>query len=118
MALRNWTSRWWQTSAVLLGVNSVVFGFLFANSDELTWGIGVGFLPAVLIFAGFGIRNSQRMVATVLLTVGSVAAALAWWMGYTVLLALAIVVGGFWSGKIGPKKTEVGRPPSPDHPGV
>jgi hypothetical protein len=46
------------------------------------------------------------MGATIFLTVGSVAASVAWWVIYTIILALVIVVGGFWSGKIGPKRTE------------
>jgi uncharacterized membrane protein YfcA len=106
MAIENWTSRWWETSVVLLGVNSVVFGFLGANSGNLGWGIAVGFVPAALLLAGLGMRNSQRTAATVFLTVGSIAAASAWWMIYTVVFALVIVVGGFWSGKIGPQRTQ------------
>ncbi len=106
MATTNWTSRWWEISVVLLGVNSVVFGFTGANSGSLEWGIAVGFVPAVLLLAGLGMRNSQRMGATIFLTAGSIAAATAWWVIYTVVLALVIVVGGFWSGKIGPKRTK------------
>lgn len=106
MAMDNWTSRWWETSVVLLGVNSVVFGFLFANSENLGWGIAVGFVPSILLLAGLGMRNSQRMGATIFLTVGSIAASVAWWVIYTIVLALVIVVGGFWRGKIGPKRTE------------
>jgi uncharacterized membrane protein YfcA len=91
---------------VLLALNSIVFGFLFANSENLGWGIAVGFVPSILLLAGLGMRNSQRMGATIFLTVGSVAASVAWWVIYTIILALVIVVGGFWSGKIGPKRTE------------
>ena len=105
MAVENWSGRWWETSVVLLAVNSVVFGFAFANSGNLEWGIAVGFVPAILLLAGLGMKNSQRMGATIFLTVGSIAAAVAWWVIYTVVLALVIVVGGFWSGKIGPKRT-------------
>ena len=106
MAYENWTSRWWETSVVLLAVNSVVFGFLFANSENLGWGIAAGFVPGVLLLAGLGMRNSQRAGATIFLIVGSVAASIAWWVIYTVVLALVIVVGGFWRGKIGPNRTE------------
>ena len=106
MAIENWTSRWWETSVVLLALNSVVFGFTFVNSEELGWAIAVGFVPAVLLLAGLGMRNSQRMGATIFLTVGSIAAATAWWVIYTVVLALVIVVSGFRSGKIGPHRTQ------------
>lgn len=106
MAFKNWSGRWWETSVVLLAVNSVVFGFTFVNAEELGWAIAVGFVPAILLLAGLGMRNSQRMGATIFLTVGSIAAATAWWVIYTVVLALVIVVGGFRSGKIGPKKTK------------
>jgi hypothetical protein len=105
MATENWTNRWWETSVVLLAVNSVVFGFLFANNDHLGWGIAVGFVPGVLLIAGLAMRSRQRIGATIFLTVGSVAAAVAWWVIYTVVLAVAIVVGGFWTSKIGPKRT-------------
>jgi len=106
MAIENWTSRWWETSVVLLGVNSVVFGFLFTNSGYLGWGIAVGFVPGVLLLAGLWMRNSQRLGATIMLTVGSIAGAFAFWVIYTVVLALVVVVGGFWSGKIGPQRTQ------------
>jgi hypothetical protein len=51
-------------------------------------------------------RNSQRLGATIMLTVGSIAGAFAFWVIYTVVLALVVVVGGFWSGKIGPQRTQ------------
>ncbi len=41
----------------------------------------------------------------IFLTVGSVVAATAWWVIYTVVLAVVIVVGGFWTSKIGTKRT-------------
>ena len=106
MAVENWMGRWWETSVVLLAVNSVVFGVLFINSGHLGWGIAVGFVPGVLLFAGLAMRNSQRLVATILLTVGAVASAFAYWVIYTVVLALVIVVGGFWNGKIGPERVQ------------
>lgn len=106
MTTTNWTSRWWEISVVLLGVNSVVFGFLGANSGNLEWGIAAGFVPGALLLVGLAVRDSQRLVATVMLIVGSVAAASAFWVIYTVVLALAVVVGGFWSGKIGSQRPQ------------
>ena len=103
MDTKNWTNRWWETSVVLLAANSVVFGFTFASSDHLGWGIAIGFVPGVLLIAGLAMRSSQRIGATIFLTVGSVLAAIAWWVIYTVVLAVVIVVGGFWASKIGPK---------------
>jgi uncharacterized membrane protein YfcA len=100
------SGRWWEAATLLLAINSVVFGFLFASNEHLGWAVAVGFVPGVLLLAGLGMRNSQRMGATILITVGSAAAAIAWWVVYTVVLALVIVMGGFWSGKIGPKRTK------------
>lgn len=105
MDTKNWTNRWWETSVVLLAVNSVVFGFTFASSDHLGWGIAIGFVPGFLLIAGLAMRSRQRIGATIFLTVGSVLAAVAWWVIYTVVLAAVIVVGGFWASKIGPKRT-------------
>ena len=106
MDTKNWKSRWWETSVVLLAVNSVVFGFLGASNDHLGWGIAIGFVPGALLIAGLAMRSSQQIGATIFLTVGSVAAATAWWVIYTVVLAAVIVVGGFWASKIGPKRTD------------
>jgi hypothetical protein len=106
MATTNWTSRWWEISVVLLGVNSVVFGFLGANSGNLQWGIAAGFVPGALLLAGLAVRGSQRLLATVMLIVGSVGAASAFWVIYTVVFALVVVVGGFSSGKIGPQRPQ------------
>ena len=106
MDTKNWKSRWWETSVVLLAVNSVVFGFLGASHDHLGWGIAIGFVPGVLLIAGLAMRSSHRIGASTFLTVGSVAAATAWWVIYTVVLAVVIVVGGFWASKIGPKRTD------------
>jgi hypothetical protein len=105
MAVENWSSRWWETSVVLLAMNSVVFGFLAINSDHPGWAIAM-FVPAVLLLVGLAIRSNQRVAATILLTGASVAAALWFWMIYPIVLALVIVVGGFSSGKIGPKRTK------------
>jgi hypothetical protein len=112
MVMKNWTSRWWETSVVLLGVNSIVFGFLFINSGTLEnnanlgWGIAVGFVPGILLFAGLALRKRQRIGATVMLTLGSIGASFAFWVIYTIVLALVIVVGGFWSGKIGLQRVQ------------
>ena len=84
-------------------VNSLVFGVLGASSDHLGWAVAIGFVPGVLLIAGLAMRSSQRIGATIFLTVGSVLAAMAWWVIYTVVLAVVIVVGGFWASKIGPK---------------
>jgi len=72
MATKDWTSRWWETSVVLLAVNSVVFGILAINSDNMTWAVATGFVPAVLLLLGLTLRNSQRVAATTLLAVASV----------------------------------------------
>lgn len=106
MALRNWASRWWETTVVLLAVNSVVFGFMFINNGYLGWGVASGFVPGILLFAGLGLRRSQPAGATVLIIIGSVTAATAWWAIYTIVLALVIVVGGFRSGRIGPRRSK------------
>ena len=105
MAVENWSSRWWEISVVLLGVNSVVFGFLAINSDRPGWAIAM-FIPAFLLLVGLAIRSRQRLAATVLLTGASVAAAIWFWMIYPIVLAVVVVVGGFSSGKIGPKRTK------------
>ena len=55
----------------------------------------------VLLLAGLAMKKSQRLVATIMLTVGSVAAATAWWVIYTVVFAAIVVIGGLWAGKIG-----------------
>ncbi len=103
MTTEDWTSRWWETSVVLLAVNSIVFGILAINSDHMTWAVTTGFVPAVLLLLGLTLRNSQRVAATTLLTVASVAAALWFWMIYPIILALVVIVGGFTNGKIGPE---------------
>jgi hypothetical protein len=105
MDTKNWTNRWWETSVVLLAVHGVAMGFLGASHDHLGWGIAIGFVPSALLIAGLAMRSSQRIGATIFLTVGSLAAAFAWWLIYTVVLAVVIVVGGFWTSKIGPKRT-------------
>jgi hypothetical protein len=51
-------------------------------------------------------RNRQRIPATIMLAVGSIGASTAFWVIYTIVLALVIVVGGFWSGKIGLQRAQ------------
>ena len=106
MAIENWTSRWWEPSVVLLAVNSVVFGFVFTYNDHLLWAIAAGFAAGALLLGGLALRNSQRLVATIMLILGSIGAASAFWVIYTIVLALVIVVGGFGSGKIGPERPQ------------
>lgn len=65
----------------------------------------MGFVPGILLLGGLALRNSQRLGASDMLTVGSIGASLAFWVIYTVVLALIVVVGGFRSGKIGLQKT-------------
>lgn len=96
---------WWEVVTVLLAVNSIVFGFLFG--DNFVWAIAVGFAPGVLLFVGLALRTNNRGLATVLIMVSSIAAAVAWWTIYPIVLALIVIVGGFVSGKIGFDQSEV-----------
>ena len=95
---------WWEVVTALLAVNSIVFGFLFG--DNFGWAIAVGFAPGVLLFVGLAIRPNNRDLATVLIIVSSIAAAVAWWTIYPILLAVIVIVGGFISGKIGFDQSE------------
>ncbi len=101
-----WTNRWWEASVWVLAVNSVVFGFLFGNSDDFTWAIAVGFVPGFLLLFGLSVRNSRRFLATISITAGSIAASFAFWMIYPTVLGLVVIIGGFWTGKIGPTRAE------------
>jgi hypothetical protein len=92
---------WWEVVTVLLAINSVVFGFLFGNADHFGWAIAIGFVPGVLLLVGLALRSANRGLAAVLITGSSIAAAVAWWMIYPVVLALAVIIGGFMTGKIG-----------------
>ena len=105
MDTRNWKNRWWEASVVLLGVNSLVFGIMATASGypDVAW--MVGWVPGVLLLTGFGLRNRQRLVATIMITLGAVLAAVAFWVIYTVVFALIVVVGGFLTRKIGPVRT-------------
>jgi hypothetical protein len=104
MDTRYWTSRWWEASVVLLGVNSIAFGIVATANGYLDVAFMVGWVPGVLLLTGFGLRNRQRLVATIMITLGAIGAAIAFWVIYTVVFALIVVVGGFWSGKLGPKR--------------
>ena len=95
---------WWEVVTVLLAVNSIVFGFLFG--DNFVWAVAVGFAPGVLLFVGLVLRTNNRGLATVLIIVSSLAAAVAWWTIYPILLALIVIIGGFATGKIGPVRSE------------
>ncbi len=95
---------WWEVVTVLLAVNSIVFGFLFGSN--FGWAIAVGFAPGVLLFVGLALRTNNRGLATVLIIVSSLAAAVAWWTIYPILLALIVIIGGFATGKIGPVRSQ------------
>ena len=96
--------RWWEAVTMILAINSVVFGFLLGS--EFLWAIFVGWVPGTLLLVGLRIRSDHRAVATALITVSSIAAAGAFWMIYPVVLALVVVIGGFSTGMIGPRKAE------------
>lgn len=100
MYLQTLTSRWWEAAVVVLGVNSVVFGVLFTNNGYAGWATAVGFVPAVLLITGLGTRRRWPLAATVMLVAGSLLAAVAWWVMYTVALAAVIILGGFSGGKL------------------
>ena len=97
-------ARWWEAVTVLLAINSFVFGFLFGS--QILWAIFIGWLPGVLLLVGLRIRSDHRGTATVLITVSSIAAAVAFWMIYPVVLALVVVIGGFSTGMIGPRQAQ------------
>jgi hypothetical protein len=97
-------NRWWEATTIVLAINSIVFGFLFGS--ELAWAFAIGFIPGVLLLVGLRIRSQNRGLATVLITGASVAAAFAFWMIYPVVLALVVIIGGFSTGKIGPRRPE------------
>ena len=98
------SGRWWEVVTTILAINSVVFGFMFGS--YIFWAIFIGWLPGVLLLVGLRIRNDHRGAATVLITVSSIAAAVAFWMIYPVVLALVVIVGGFSTGMLGPRQAE------------
>ena len=103
MEVKSWTKQWWEILVVLFGVISFVMGFMALGDPDISqWGgTQVGFGPGVLLLGALAVRRNQRVVATVMILVGCVAAAIAWWMVYPVVFSVPIVVGGFLSGKIG-----------------
>jgi len=98
------SGRWWEVVTVLLAINSLVFGFLFGS--QIFWAVSIGWLPGVLLLVGLRIRSAHRGAATALITVSSIAAAVAFWMIYPVVLALVVIAGGFSTGMIGPRQPE------------
>ncbi len=92
---------WWEIVTLLLAINSIVFGFLFRDAGNFGWAIAIGFVPGVLLVVGLGLREKNRTLATMLITGSSVAAAVAWWTIYPVVLAIVVIVGGFITGKLG-----------------
>jgi hypothetical protein len=104
MDTKNWTSRWWEASVVVLGVNSLAFGIGATAGGYLDAALIIGWAPGVLLLTGFGLRNRQRLLATIMITLGAVAASFAYWVIYPIVLALIVVVGGFVSRKIGPTR--------------
>ena len=101
MEVKSWTKQWWEILVVLLGVNSLVVGFGFLVSGYADVAILVRFAPGALLLVGLALRRTNRAAATVLIILGSIGAGLAYWVIYTVVFALIIVVGGFQKGKIG-----------------
>jgi hypothetical protein len=102
MTMQTWTSRWWEATIVILAANSVLFGLLFTASDHPRWAIAIGFIPAALLLVGLALRNKWRAAATAMLIIGSLLAAVAFWVIYTVVLAVVIIIGGLSTRKIGP----------------
>ena len=96
-----WTNRWWDATVIALAINSAIFGVLFTSNDHLGWGIAVGFVPALLLAVGLLSLPTWRSGATIMVVAASVLASAAWWVLYTVALALIIVVGGLSSARIG-----------------
>ncbi len=108
MEQHTWTDRWWEAVVVVLAINSLVFAVLAGANDEVMviWVIVTGILPAVLLLAGLAILGRRRGVGTAMIVVGSVLGAAWWWMIYPVALAAIVLVGGFASAKIGPKRVQ------------
>ena len=96
-----WGRRWWDAVVIALAVNSAIFGVLFTSNDYPGWGIAAGFVPAVLLGTGLLTRATWRPVATIMIIAGGALASIAWWVLYTVGLALVMVVGGLQSGRLG-----------------
>jgi hypothetical protein len=96
-----WNRRWWDAAVIALAVNSAIFGVLFTSNDHLRWGISAGFVPVGLLGIGLLTLTKWHSVATVMIIAGCALASIAWWVMYTVALALIIVIGGFQSSRLG-----------------
>jgi hypothetical protein len=57
--------------------NSTVFGVMATANGYPDVALYVGWVPGVLLLTGFALRNRQRLVATIMLTLGAVGAATA-----------------------------------------
>ncbi len=96
-----WNRRWWDAAVIALVVNSAIFGVLFTSNDHLGWGITAGFVPVGLLGIGLLTLTKWRSVATVMIIAGGALASIAWWVMYTVAMALIIVIGGFQNSRLG-----------------
>ena len=90
---------------MLLAVNSIAIGLLFGSN--FGWAIAIGFAPGVLLFVGLAVRPKNRSLATALIVVSSIAAAVAWWTIYPIVLASVVIIGGFITGKLGFDRSQV-----------
>lgn len=100
-----WRRQWWDFAVAALAANGAIFGVLFTSNDHLGWGIAVGFVPAGLLGGGLMVQTRWRSVATIMIIAGGALASIAWWVRYTVGLALVIVVGGLQNGRLGRRVT-------------
>lgn len=96
-----WSRRWWDVVVAALASNSVIFGVLFTSNDHPGWALAAGFVPAALLGIGLLALRRWRSLATILIIAGGALASIAWWVLYTIALAMVIVVGGFQIGRLG-----------------
>jgi hypothetical protein len=95
---------WWEATVVVFASIQAIMGvgvLAFGDGSHIRFGIGWGLVPAALLLGGLAVRQRRRGLATSMIIVGSLAAAFAFWLIYPVVLALVVIVGGLWSGKIG-----------------
>ena len=95
---------WWEATVLVFAFTQAIMGvgvLAFGDGGHIRFGIGWGLLPAALLLGGLAVRRRRRGLATSMIIVGSLAAAFAFWLIYPVVLALIVIVGGLWSGKIG-----------------
>ena len=97
-----WTSRWWETTVVVLAANSIMFGVIAAGNDHPEWAIATGFAPAALLLTALALRSRWRSGATTIVIAASLAAAMWFWMIYPIVLAAIVIIGGLVRGEIGP----------------